>query len=236
MGDYISAIWGWDERAQRVFHDRLFTPGRWKIITVRGEDVGMLNVERRPEEIYLARIEVHPDHQGRGIGARLVRSLLDEAARDGKELALDVLDVNERAQALYRRLGLHEVARHGDDAIKVRMSTRPPVVQAQTVIDSREEADEIAEVVVRERLAACAQVWGPITSTYWWEGEVETAEEWAVVMKTPAAIYPELEARIRELHPYDVPDIVATRLAAGLPDYLTWVRTETRPPDGPDQG
>lgn len=124
MGGYVTAVWGWDEQAQRGFHALAFSPGRWQIITVDGEDAGMLHVEHRPTEIYLARIELHPDHQGRGVGGRLIRSLLHQARRQGRDLTLDVLAVNQRAQALYRRLGLHEVSRHGPEGIKIRMSTR----------------------------------------------------------------------------------------------------------------
>ncbi|MES4906174.1 MULTISPECIES: GNAT family N-acetyltransferase [unclassified Streptomyces] len=71
-------------------------------------------------------MELHPDHQGRGIGSRLIRSLLHQAHQQGRDLTLDVLVVNQRAQALYRRLGLHEVTRHGENNIKIRMSTQPP--------------------------------------------------------------------------------------------------------------
>jgi ribosomal protein S18 acetylase RimI-like enzyme len=121
MGDYVAAIWGWDEQRQRASHDRKFAPGRWQIITADGADVGMLNVEYRPTEIYLARIEIHPDHQGRGIGTRLVGALIDEARQRGQDLVLDVLTVNHRAEALYRRLGMTEVARHGDNNIRITM-------------------------------------------------------------------------------------------------------------------
>lgn len=86
----------------------------------------MLHVGHRPTETYLARIEIHPDHQGRGIGGRLIRGLLHQARRQGRDLTLDVLAVNQRAQALYRRLGLHEVNRHGENNIKIRMSAKPP--------------------------------------------------------------------------------------------------------------
>ncbi|CAL9614549.1 MULTISPECIES: GNAT family N-acetyltransferase [Streptomyces] len=126
MGAYVTAVWGWDEQAQRDFHARVFTPDRWQIITVDGTEAGMLHVEHRPTETYLARIELHPDHQGRGIGGRLIRGLLHQARRQGRDLTLDVLAVNQRAQALYRRLGLHEVNRHGENNIKIRMSTKPP--------------------------------------------------------------------------------------------------------------
>ncbi|MFF0795124.1 GNAT family N-acetyltransferase [Streptomyces spiralis] len=125
MGAYITAIWGWDEQIQRDYHARAFTPDRWQIITDDSTDAGMLHVEHRPTEIYLARIELHPDHQGRGIDSQLIRSLLHQARRQGRDLTLDVLVVNQRAQALYRRLGLHEETRHGDNDIKIRMSTKP---------------------------------------------------------------------------------------------------------------
>ncbi|GAB3656332.1 GNAT family N-acetyltransferase [Glycomyces tarimensis] len=126
MGAYVTAIWGWDEELQRDYHARAFTPGRWQIITVDGMNAGMLAVEHRDTEIYLGRISIHPDYQGRGIGSRLIADLMRQAREQGRDLVLDVLVVNQRAQALYRRLGLHEVARHGENDIKIRMSTTPP--------------------------------------------------------------------------------------------------------------
>ena len=85
----------------------------------------MLNVEHRPTEIYLSRIEIHPDYQGRGIGTRLIRALIDQARQRGQDLVLDVLTVNHRAEALYRRLGMTEVARHGDNNIRITMRSAP---------------------------------------------------------------------------------------------------------------
>jgi ribosomal protein S18 acetylase RimI-like enzyme len=85
----------------------------------------MLDVDYRPGEIYLSRIELHPGYQGRGIGTSLIRALIDEAARKGQDLVLDVLTVNFRAQALYQRLGLKEVARHGPGNIKITMRVCP---------------------------------------------------------------------------------------------------------------
>src|SRR5436309_8893729 len=60
MGEYITAIWGWDEQVQRAFHDRAFNPRRWQIITAGQAEIGMLDVDYRPGEIYLARIEIDP--------------------------------------------------------------------------------------------------------------------------------------------------------------------------------
>lgn len=136
MGAYVAAIWGWDEQIQRDFHARTLIPVRWRIITADGADAGMLHVEHRPTEIYLARIEFHPDHQGRGIGSQLIRSLLHQAHQHGRDLTLDVLVVSQRAQTLYRRLGLHEVTRHGENDIKARMSTKSPRPTRSTDLDN----------------------------------------------------------------------------------------------------
>ena len=125
MGDYITAIWGWDEQRQRGSHVRSFNPGRWQIITAGGTDVGMIDVEYRPAEIYLSRIEVLPSYQGRGIGTGLISALIDKARRNGQDLVLDVFTVNRRAQALYQRLGMTEVARR-DDNIKITMRSARP--------------------------------------------------------------------------------------------------------------
>jgi GNAT superfamily N-acetyltransferase len=121
MGEYVTAIWGWDEQIQRGFHARVFDAGHWQIVTADGADVGLLVVEHRPGEIYLARIEIDPRCQCRGIGTRLISALIAEAAHKGQDLALDVLAVNHRAQALYQRLGLAEAGRHGDGNIKIAM-------------------------------------------------------------------------------------------------------------------
>ena len=121
MGDYVTAVWGWDEQVQRGFHDRAFNPARWQIITAGGADIGMLDIEYRPGEIYLSRIEICPGHQGHGIGSHLISALADQARQNGPDLVLDVLTVNHRAQALYQRLGMTEVARHGDGNIKITM-------------------------------------------------------------------------------------------------------------------
>lgn len=133
MGDYVTTIWGWDEQAQWDYHTRAFDSDHWKIITADGTDIGMLNVEYRATEIYLGRIEILPDHQGRGIGTHLITALLSEADQREQDLVLDVFAINHRAYALYQRLGLRETARHGVDNIKIRMRhTRPHRDQQST--------------------------------------------------------------------------------------------------------
>lgn len=101
------------------------------------------------------------------------------------------------------------------------------VVQVTVTIDSREAAAELARAAVEKRLVACAQVTGPITSTYRWQGAVESAEEWVLVCKTAMEVYPRLEAFLRDKHPYDVPEILVSPVVAGNGEYLSWVREET---------
>jgi periplasmic divalent cation tolerance protein len=86
---------------------------------------------------------------------------------------------------------------------------------------------ELARAAVQARLAACAQVAGPIASTFWWEGGIERAEEWLVMLKLPADRYSELAAFITERHSYDEPEIVALPILAGSASYLSWIREET---------
>ena len=100
-------------------------------------------------------------------------------------------------------------------------------LQVQTTTDSRAEAMELARAAVQARLAACAQVAGPIASTYWWEGGIERAEEWLIMLKLPADRYGELAAFIAERHSYDEPEIVALPILAGSASYLSWIREET---------
>lgn len=100
--------------------------------------------------------------------------------------------------------------------------------QVVTTTDSREGADALARGAVEARVAACAQVVGPISSTYWWEGAVEAAEEWQVVFKTTTARYAALEEHVRSHHSYDVPEILCSPVTAGNPAYLAWVSTEAR--------
>lgn len=107
-------------------------------------------------------------------------------------------------------------------------------VQVTTTTDSRSEAAELARSAVAERLAACAQLVGPVASTYWWEGEIESAEEWMVLFKTTDTCFDELASLITEVHSYDTPEIIATPVVAGSMDYLTWVSEQTEPEDEVD--
>jgi len=101
-------------------------------------------------------------------------------------------------------------------------------VRVETTTGSRDEAQALAASVVAHRLVACAQVSGPIASSYRWQGAVETDEEWLLVCKTAADRLGPLVAHLRAEHSYDVPEIIAVPVVGGNPDYLTWVTDETR--------
>ena len=102
-------------------------------------------------------------------------------------------------------------------------------IQVATTTERKEEAQRIARALVERRLAACVHVVGPIQSTYWWQGQIETAEEWRLEMKTRSALLEPLQRAIRELHSYDVPEIIAVPITGGSQDYLDWLRRETEP-------
>ncbi len=97
-------------------------------------------------------------------------------------------------------------------------------------LPDRASADRVAQALVERRLAACVNILAPCRSVYRWQGAVESAEEHPILIKTTADRYAALEEAIRGLHPYELPEIVAVPLSAGLPGYLDWVAAETRPP------
>ena len=84
-------------------------------------------------------------------------------------------------------------------------------------------AERIAETVVGERLAACVNIVPGLTSIYRWEGQIQRDAELLLLIKTRRAVYPLLEARIRVLHPYQVPEIIALPIQAGSAAYLDWI-------------
>jgi periplasmic divalent cation tolerance protein len=108
----------------------------------------------------------------------------------------------------------------------------PEFLEVHTTIDSKAGAQKIAGAIVSQRLAACVQVSGPITSIYWWQGKMEQAEEWLCTAKTRRDLYDKLEQAIRAVHSYDEPEILATLVAVGSKGYLEWIVRETTLLDG----
>jgi periplasmic divalent cation tolerance protein len=109
----------------------------------------------------------------------------------------------------------------------------PDYVEVHSTTNSQEEADKICAAVVEARLAASAQVAGPIRSTYWWQGKIERAEEYFLTMKTTRDKFSVLAQVIRQNHSYEVPHIVAVPIIEGTGDYLAWISAETRAPGAP---
>jgi len=108
------------------------------------------------------------------------------------------------------------------------MNAPGDVVLVLTNLPDRKAALALANALIEEKLAACVNVLSECTSVYRWKGAVENAAEIPLLIKTAATRYAALEAAIRRLHPYELPEIIAVPLARGLPEYLLWVAEETR--------
>lgn len=105
-------------------------------------------------------------------------------------------------------------------------------LQVMTATDTRERAAELARSAVHAKLAAGAQVAGPVEAFFWHAGQFGDGQEWQVIFKTTAERYPDLEAHLSAQHGWDNPEITAVPLAAGSQGYLDWVRASTaRTPD-----
>jgi periplasmic divalent cation tolerance protein len=92
-----------------------------------------------------------------------------------------------------------------------------------TTVSSREEADRLATELVSRRMAACVNIVGPISSVYRWEGEVERAEEFLLLIKSTAAQMAAVEKALCELHSYEAPELISFNIEGGLAAYLNWI-------------
>jgi periplasmic divalent cation tolerance protein len=100
------------------------------------------------------------------------------------------------------------------------------IIQVVTTTSSREDAARIGRELVERRLAACVQIEGPIGSIYHWRGVVESAEEWRLTIKSLARLFSKLETAIRELHPYETPEVMATEATGVSRAYGQWLEAE----------
>jgi periplasmic divalent cation tolerance protein len=108
-------------------------------------------------------------------------------------------------------------------------------IQIITTTDSRAAAEHIARTLVEQRLAACVQIGGPVTSVYRWQGQVECAEEWTCTIKTTADRYRDVEAQIRTHHTYAEPEILQMSIPGGSDTYLAWLRQQVDTPLPPSE-
>ncbi len=96
-------------------------------------------------------------------------------------------------------------------------------VQITTTTGTRHDAEQIASELVSRRLAGCAQITGPIASTFRWQGKVETAEEWLCTVKTSREQLGAIQKVFEAIHPYEVPEVIATPIVDGSAAYLKWL-------------
>jgi periplasmic divalent cation tolerance protein len=99
-----------------------------------------------------------------------------------------------------------------------------------TTLPERADAEALARELLAARLAACIQIGAAVESLYHWKGEIETATEFPMAIKTRAELYPRIEAAIRARHPYELPEIVAVPITDGLPAYVDWIAAEATAP------
>jgi periplasmic divalent cation tolerance protein len=102
-------------------------------------------------------------------------------------------------------------------------------MQVSTTVNSKQSADKIARKLLDERVTSCVQVFGPIQSHYWWKGRIERTKEWVCFIKARSSDYRRIEDSVKEVHPYDVPEILALPVLRGNASYLRWIRNETAP-------
>ncbi len=96
-----------------------------------------------------------------------------------------------------------------------------------TTTGSHEEAGKIARALVERSLAACVNIVPRIESVYRWQGKVETAEEWLLLIKTQADLFERVRDAVKELHSYDLPECVMLEVSAGSQEYLDWIDKNT---------
>lgn len=102
-------------------------------------------------------------------------------------------------------------------------------LEVHVTVPDQERAEAIARTLVGERLAACVQLVPGVRSIYRWEGDIQADDEVLCLIKTRAESFAALAGRVRELHPYQVPEILAFEVAEGSPAYLEWLAAETAP-------
>jgi len=93
------------------------------------------------------------------------------------------------------------------------------------MVSDEKEATKIVRNLLKDRLIACANIVGPVSSLFWWKGKIDKANEFLVIMKSRKNLFKKLSERVKELHSYEVPEVIALPVIEGLPSYLNWLGT-----------
>ena len=120
--EYVEQVWGWDDNYQRELHNRRFAAQDVCIIQFRGTDVGFLSTSSTPDPLKVNQLFILPEYQGKGIGSACMMRIVDDARLEGKSVTLQVLKINTRGIALYKRLKFTIV---GEDSIYFQMEKSP---------------------------------------------------------------------------------------------------------------
>lgn len=103
------------------------------------------------------------------------------------------------------------------------MEGKSKYIQVSTTVATKSDALKIAHILANKKLSACTQMIGPILSIYKWKEKLEQSKEWLCVVKTEQKHYKAVEKAIRSIHPYELPEVIATPIVCGSEEYLEWV-------------
>ncbi|HOX29960.1 MAG TPA: divalent-cation tolerance protein CutA [Candidatus Paceibacterota bacterium] len=106
------------------------------------------------------------------------------------------------------------------------MVSKLEYIQISTTFANRSDAESVAKILAGKKLSACVQISGPVTSIYRWKGKIEKSKEWLCVIKTRRSLYKSMEKAIKSVHPYELPEIIATPIIEGSKEYLGWIQKE----------
>jgi len=101
-------------------------------------------------------------------------------------------------------------------------------IQITTTVIKLEEAIKITDNILNKKLAACAQIIGPIKSIYWWKNKIENKKEWLCIIKTKKHFFKKIEKLIKDIHSYELPEITVIPIINGSKEYLKWIDNEVK--------
>ncbi|UCG62250.1 MAG: GNAT family N-acetyltransferase [Candidatus Zixiibacteriota bacterium] len=122
FGEYVEQVWGWDENEQRRLHQKRFASQEFCVIQWSGIDVGVLAINREPDNLTVNQLFVLPEYQGKGIGRACMTRIINDAAISGSSVRLRVLKINRRAMVFFERLGFERI---GETDTHVHMERSP---------------------------------------------------------------------------------------------------------------